>query len=175
MCCPGDRSLRSVRASSKDALRSKMEGAHEPTSHFFRHGKRFIFHSYHALRIGPGPCGIVSLVVLHIISVRRNGEGDAQTHDVTACGWWHASKPATPRHSDQVRSISRTVMHSAQHPSIPLPHRTSSAHRAQIYHIPAIEVFYLDHCPFRLLQQHQHSPICAQRPPWRLSRRSIRT
>jgi hypothetical protein len=41
--------------SSKDALQREIEGSHEPTSHFLRHGKRFIRHSYHALRIGPGP------------------------------------------------------------------------------------------------------------------------
>lgn len=37
---------------------------------------------------------------LCIISARRDGEGYAQTHDVGGCGWWIASKPATPRHSD---------------------------------------------------------------------------
>jgi hypothetical protein len=38
-----------------------MLSSHAPTSHFFRHGKRFMRHSYHARRIGPGPGGIVRL------------------------------------------------------------------------------------------------------------------
>jgi hypothetical protein len=45
--------------SSKDAEDSNIKGIHEPTSHFLRHGKRFILHSYHALRIGPGAFGMV--------------------------------------------------------------------------------------------------------------------
>lgn len=32
------------------------DSRHLPTSHFFRHGKRFILHWYHARRRAPGPC-----------------------------------------------------------------------------------------------------------------------
>jgi hypothetical protein len=43
---------------SKGALCSSREGGHGPTSHFLRHGKRFMRHSYHARRSAPGPWGI---------------------------------------------------------------------------------------------------------------------
>jgi hypothetical protein len=58
---------------------------HSPTSHFLRHGKRFIFHSYQALRIGPGAPAIVCLVLLRPISGRADLE-DSRRAPVTL-GW----------------------------------------------------------------------------------------
>jgi hypothetical protein len=74
--------------SSKDAEESNIGGSHEPTSHFLRHGKRFILHSYHARRIGPGAFGIVSCVVLNINSYVARWRGRRAEDDVGGCGWW---------------------------------------------------------------------------------------
>ena len=44
-------------------MSSLCRGRHSPTSHFLRHGKRFIFHWYHAFRIAPGAPAMLSLVL----------------------------------------------------------------------------------------------------------------
>ena len=60
-----------LRHRSKDRLEmGRIAERHSPTSHFLRHGKRFIFHWYHALLIGPGAPAIVGASLCRVVSSR---------------------------------------------------------------------------------------------------------
>jgi hypothetical protein len=126
-------------------------------------------------------CGVVAS---HIISVSYKAKGDAQTHDVIACGWCVAcgmrGRASRPFPAITTKSMPDTGTHPAHclHCSCTTKQAGADCAPPSSQDQTSQNILFGAINPPRTITTTttpQHSPICAQGLQWRPSRRWTRT